>query len=312
MKLPVLAFDVRARVPRIGTMEEGFLVRRLSTFLTPGAIHPRRRFDCRDIVIAQVSNAVSDPVAQAFTTKRHVEQYRGRFRTMDHEQVRKAGDRHAEVSAKALGPSLLQINAVASLRIEAQQRASDRIESGGQYQHIKRVLARFRDNAGRGKSHDRILAQIDQRDVVAVVSFEIAVVDDLPLRAEYVVGHQFGRGVRVFHGCADFTAHEFGQRRVRVFVQQQVVVAVEQHVQAAVLPEFFVQRLALLRRIVQRGFFATADKAYRMVKQPYSRDASTSSRAPRRVRRDRPADCRPGYCTAGFAGKPSGVPLVWR
>ena len=151
---------------------------------------------------------------------------------------------------EALGPPLLQREPTPVLWVDPEHRPTDRVESGGQHQHVDRVLATLCQHAGGGEGFDGIFAQVDQRHVRLVVGLEVAVVQDQALGAEVVVGEQLARGLGVVNGLADLGAHELGDLIVEVLVGQDAAIAVDRQVDAAPLPHLFVALLALLGGVV--------------------------------------------------------------
>ena len=99
-------------------------------------------------LLAQVAQAVGDPVDVLLDGHRHVAQHRRALRPGDHEQVREAVRGDAEVGARALGPLLLQGEPVPSADAELEQGAGHRVEAGGEDDDVHLVL-RVRRSAPR-------------------------------------------------------------------------------------------------------------------------------------------------------------------
>lgn len=81
------------------------------------------------------------------------------------------------------------------------------------------------------------IARSHQRDVVAIVRLIVVGIENKPLGADRVIvrAQQF-RGLRILDGGADFPAHEFGRRFVRLLVDQQIGVRVQKADAAALGP----------------------------------------------------------------------------
>ena len=81
---------------------------------------------------------------------------------MDHEQVREAGDRHAQVGVETIVPLVAQALAVSPLRVQLEHRAADGVEARGEHEHVDRMLAVLGDDARCGERVDRVLSQVDE------------------------------------------------------------------------------------------------------------------------------------------------------
>ena len=72
----------------------------------------------------------------------------------------------------------LSCHAVAPADVHLQQRPRHAVEAGGEYDDVERILGTaLRSDSLRGDALDRICADIDQVDVVAVEGLEIVGVD---------------------------------------------------------------------------------------------------------------------------------------
>ena len=198
-------------------------------------------------------DAIAHPFDFALRAERHVVEHAGRAGAMHHEQVGETRDHEAQVVVVALAPPLLEAQAGASLRVEAQEGAADGIETGRQHQHVQVAHACRRAYPGWGDALDGILPQVNQGHVLAVVGLEVAIVEHRTLGGHVVVGHQLVGGGRVAHDFADLAAHEIGDHAVGLLVGQQVRVVVNDELQGAFLPEPLEQRLTFRRRVLGGG-----------------------------------------------------------
>ena len=164
---------------------------------------------------------------------------------MNHEQVRKAHDRRAQVGVEALIPLLHEAHAAASFGVELQHRAAHGIEACREHQDVDFVLAFSGSNTRWRERLDGIFTQVDQGHVLAVVGFEVAVIEDEALGPEIVVGHQFSGGLGIANGLADLVADELGDLVVEILVDQDTDIAIDGEMNASLVPEPLVQRAAL-------------------------------------------------------------------
>ena len=148
-------------------------------------------------------------------------------------------------------PLLRQAETPATLGVEAKHRAGDRIEPRREDEHVDRVLARRGAHTGLRHRFDRVLAQVDQRDVVAVVRGVVAIIEDRALGAVEVVRHQLLGRRRVVDDLADLAAQERTHFAVDLFVDKELGVVAVDEAQGALCPELFVERLTLFRSLVE-------------------------------------------------------------
>ena len=120
-------------------------------------------------VLAQVADAVRDPVDVLLDRQHHVAQHRRAARAGDEEQVGEAGGREAEIGARPAGPLVLQRTAPAPADVDVQQRPGHRVEAGREHDHVELVRAARGLDPARREPHDRRVAHVDERHVVAVV-----------------------------------------------------------------------------------------------------------------------------------------------
>ena len=113
--------------------------------------------------------------------------------------------------------------------IDALDGAGHRVESSGQHHGIEIEAGVLRLDAGGGEILKRISAQIDQRDVVAIVRRVIAGIDARPLGAERVIlgREQFG-DLGILHLFADLGGDEIGDDLVGFGINALIGKAAEQ------------------------------------------------------------------------------------
>ena len=69
------------------------------------------------IALAHMLDARCNPVTSQLACQRHFVSHAGRFGTVDHEQIRKSGNHHAEVTRETVAPDLLQRDPVTTSRV---------------------------------------------------------------------------------------------------------------------------------------------------------------------------------------------------
>ena len=248
-ELPRLPGDVGAGVPRVGAGVEG-AVCEIADLLVPRRFRVLGRLDRVEPVLVEVADARLDPGDVPFAAEGHRVQHSGGLGTVDHEQVRETRDRHTQVGVEPAVPLLGETHTAPTLGVELQHRAADGVEAGGEHQHVDGVLAVAGLHARRRERRDRVVAEVDERHVVAVVGLEIAVVEDQPLRPEKVVGFELPRRLGVLHDRADLAPDEVAHFLVQLLVGQHPGVAVDREVDATRGPQLLVAGVALLWRVV--------------------------------------------------------------
>ena len=184
---PRLAGHVGAHVPRVGGGVERD-VGAVVDVLHPARLRRLGGLDRGVAVLAQVVEAVGDPVDVLLDRHHHVRQHRRAARAGDGEEVREADRGESEIGGGAVRPLLLQRHAVASGDVDRDEGAGHRVEPGGVHDGVE--LERLVDgvDAGLGDRRDRVLAQVDEPDVRQVVGGEVVGVETRPLGGEGVVG----------------------------------------------------------------------------------------------------------------------------
>src|SRR5581483_10968810 len=240
-----LARDVGAEVPGMrGERQQGCMRGRVDV-LAPLF----RRFGCRlaglDAVVAHMGDAVGNPLDVLLDRDGHVAEYRRTAGTSDSEEIWKAGNLQPEISARPRGPGIAQGHAIAAADVHPQERARHRVEAGGEDNDVKRVFARARLDTGGRDALDRVGAQVDEPDIVAVEGLEIVRVDRRAFRGVGMVDvRERLRGFRIPDDLADLALDEFGRRVVGRLVEHHVVEA-RAELQPALLPRRLVDRLPL-------------------------------------------------------------------
>jgi len=108
----------------------------------------------------QVFQAFHNYVTLQFGARRPVAEGRRALRTVDVDQIGKARAGHAQMCAGALGPLVLQAHAVGADDVDCGEPASDRIEAGGQHQHIELDFTFARQHAFGRDALDRRFPQV--------------------------------------------------------------------------------------------------------------------------------------------------------
>ena len=139
-------------------------------------------------MLAQVRDAVGDPVDVLLDRDHHVAEHGGAARAGHGEEVREAGDGQAERTSA--GPSAhfsRSDRPPRPRRSIAEQRARHRVEAGAEHDRVERELLVADAQPGSVISSIGVLADRDEAHVRAVVGLEVAGVDAHPLRSERVV-----------------------------------------------------------------------------------------------------------------------------
>ena len=190
---------------------------------------------------------VADEVNVLLDREDHLALHARALRSGHHEEVREARHHEPEVGVRAVGPFALDVHAAVALDVDFAHRAGHGVEAGGKHDGVELVAGIGGLNPGGGDALDRRARGVDQRDVVAVERLVVVRVEDQALGADRVIGgaQQLGRP-RVLDGLPDAVADELCRRLIRLFVQQQVVVGVEEADAAAGSPLGGVGGVALL------------------------------------------------------------------
>ena len=211
------------------------------------------RLDGRNVLRFEMTDAVGDPVDMLLDGEDHVRLHRRAARPGDDKEVGKSRHHQPEVGAGAVGPLVLQCQALAAANVDLAQRAGHRVEAGREDDDVELdLLLRSLDALG-GDALDRRGPQVDQRHVGAVVSLEVRAAHAEPPRADRVIGRaQCGGGLRVIDDAADLVAHEVGAAVVGLLAGQQIGEGGQKRLVAAVLPALLIAFGALLRAQLQR------------------------------------------------------------
>lgn len=86
-------------------------------------------------------NAADDPITLPLRARRTVAERRGTLRTVEEEQVREAGGRHAEISPGAFGPFGFEGLTVDAFDVDLGQAAGHGVEAGGEHEDVELVEA---------------------------------------------------------------------------------------------------------------------------------------------------------------------------
>ena len=116
------------------------------------------------------------------------------------------------------------------------------------------MLFRRRSDALRGNPFDRRVVYVDQPDIRAIVSFEIAALERQPTETETVVFRdQLLCDRRVVDPFPDLTRHEFGCQRIGLLVRQDVPIVADPDAEARLGIQFLPESLPLFRRGIERA-----------------------------------------------------------
>ena len=231
-----LAGNIGAHVPGVRQRIER-AVGDLVGVLDPGILGSLLGLDALQPIVAQMRQAAGDPVDMLLAAEDHLALHAGALRARDHEEVREAGDHDAEIGARAARPLLLDRRAPIGADIDLLHGAGHGIEACCEGNRIEVVVGVRRAQAVGCDLLDRCAADVDQRDVVAIVGLVIVGIEDEPLRSDRVIiGAEQLRRPRVLDGGADPLAHEVRSRIVGRLVHQEVVVGIEIADAAALLP----------------------------------------------------------------------------
>ena len=119
-----------------------------------------------------------------------------RVRAVHHEEVRKAGDRDAEISMRPRAPFVAEQTAVATRHLHRREELRA-LEAGRENHHVRRMsFASARTDAVARQAVDAIG---DEPDVGATQGRIIVVVEEYALGADRIVRHQPGTQARVGH-----------------------------------------------------------------------------------------------------------------
>ena len=154
---------------------------------------------------------IGDPVDVLLDGHHHVADHGGAAGPGDGEEVRKAGDGDPEVGARPVGPLLPQCAAASAADVDVEQGAGHGIEAGGEDDAVELVLGGLGAHTPWGDRLDRLAAEIDQGDVVAVERVVVVGVDADALGAERkVLGSERLGDRRIADRGADLGPEELG------------------------------------------------------------------------------------------------------
>ena len=170
----------------------------------------------------------------------------GALRSTDHEHVGETGAADPQERLRTAAPLLLELNAVLAADVDLGDRSGDGVEARREHDDVELVVLAPGPQSGLGEGLDRVLADVDQRDVVAVEGLVVVRARRGPLRDVGVAtrAQQLGRR-GVVDGLADLLADELGGRVVRPLVEDQVVEGLEHEVEPAGLPTLLEDAVAL-------------------------------------------------------------------
>jgi hypothetical protein len=141
------ALHVSAEVPGVFCIPQQRRTGALLHVLAPGARRFLGRLDRSDAVVAHVRDALGDPFYVLLDRDRHVGEHRRASGTGDGKEIRIARHLQTEIGPRPRLPVFPQQAPVAAADVHSQQRAGERIETGGEDDDVQRVLARLRADA---------------------------------------------------------------------------------------------------------------------------------------------------------------------
>ena len=182
---------------------------------------------------------VDRPLALDLRADRAVAERGRALRPIQHEQVREARDRHAEVGVDSARPRLGEGAAGCPAEIDRGQAAGVGVESGGEHEHVEIDVGGRGAHTCRRHRLDRCRPDVDDVDRRQVEQIEVVLLERRPLRPERVRrlhrGEDVGDGGVVDAG-AGLVAPELVGEEVGVFVDGDVVEGRRPEVEAAELP----------------------------------------------------------------------------
>lgn len=251
--LPGLAGDVGPHVPGIGPVEQRGS-HQLGHVLAPRVLRPGLGLDPRAAAAQQVVDHPDDQLALDLGAGRPVAEPRRALRPVEEQQVREARGGHAQVGADAVGPLLPHGDPAGAPDVDRRQPAGDRVEPGGQDQHVELHLAGRGPHPGGGDLLDRALPQVDEGDVVLVVGLVVVLLQRRALDAQRVDRDrrcQLLGDRRVVDPLPHLLPPELVGGVVGLAVEQHVLEGAEPEGEPAHAPDALVGGLALLGRDVQ-------------------------------------------------------------
>ena len=205
--------------------------------------------------VAQVADAVGDPVDMLFDGLYQAREHRRAARSCDHEHVRESFGAKPEVGAWPGLPFFAECQPALSGDPDPAERARHGVETRGANDRVQRIFRPVRHDPLPGEAFDRTLGDVDQLDMRQVVGLEIAGVHAQPLAAKNVVRTQQRSGRRVLHERADLAARKIRDGVVGFLLEQQIAIRAEKR-QAATRPGFLVLAFAFFGRCGERRLHA--------------------------------------------------------
>ena len=155
-----------------------------------------------------------------------------------------AGD--AEVRARAVGPVLLEREAVAATDAHPVERAGAEVETGRPHDDVELPLAVGGLDARCGDLRDRRRLEVDERHLRVVVRLVVVRAERRAALAVQMVRDQLRRRRGILDDAADLVGEELAPLGVDVLVGQQVRVVARHLREARAVPHLLVERPPLL------------------------------------------------------------------
>ena len=220
---PRLAGNIGARVPGVRQPVQRQRCA-IGHVLRPAVLRRFGGFDRREAGVAHRNQPFDDPIRVLFDRHRHVRQHGRAAGPGDHEQVREISHGQSKICLRPVGPDVGQRFAVATGdRMHGHDGAGHGVEAGGEHDHVDVERALVGGDAGRRDLLDRLLPQVNQRDVRAVIGGIIVGIETWPLGAERMIeGTQRRSRLGILHDVADLLADQFADQRIAVDIDALV------------------------------------------------------------------------------------------
>ena len=216
----------------------------------PGILGVRLGLDRGGATVAQIREAVGNPVNMVFDPDHHVDEHRRAARAGDDEHVGEPGRHQAQIVARASRPFVLDRASADAADVDPGERAGERVIAGRTHDDVDGVVARTGADTRRRHRLDRLRPEIDEVDIVAVVEIVRRDADALGTERMVLRAQRLGYA-GVADQLADAVAHEGGSRLVGREVRVDVVEGVDE-IDATLLPAPRIFALPFVRVDLER------------------------------------------------------------
>src|SRR5215467_6221562 len=166
--------------------------------------------------------AIGYPFDMLLDRRQHVGEHRGAARPGDRKEIWEAGDAEPEIGLRAFAPLVLERLAAGAADVDLQQCAGHRIKAGGEDDRIDRIILTLHLDAGWRDRPNRVIADINQRDIWPVIGLPVAGIDAEPLAAEDVSWRKQPSDLGVVHNLSDLAADKLGRQVIGCLVIEQI------------------------------------------------------------------------------------------